>query len=463
MSETTQLTVVERAAIALNSTESRTKLRELAAQSASIVEIKNKAAREQCHSAAMVLRTRRTDIRKTGKTAREDATAFQKAVISEEDELVALIEPEEVRLITLRDAWDEAEAAEKRAKAEAEQKRVQGIRQRIDEIRATPTKWIGKPSADIGAAADVLSETIIDLASWQEFTGEATVERDHAVKTMREMQQKQAAHEAEQAQIAAAHAELERLRIEAAERERVAAAERAEEEARLQAQREAHEAELRRQQAAAEAGLRVERERIESENRAAQERADATARAEREAAQRAADAMQEIQGIQQQVMIAVMGRAGVRKGGTIECIRETLAETEAWTIDDRFDILQGAAELAKTTAVAEIRRLLAEAEAKEAAEAEARARQGADEAAARAEAQRIEDQKRAEEMERIQRELDEFAINGPGDVEIVRTLAEHYDVPVGDVMQWMKKFDYSAADEQLAAENVSANRLGQAA
>jgi hypothetical protein len=30
-------------------------------------------------------------------------------------------------------------------------------------------------------------------------------------------------------------------------------------------------------------------------------------------------------------------------------------------------------------------------------------------------------------------------------------------------MQWMKKFDYAAADEQLAAENVAANQLEKAA
>jgi len=51
----------------------------------------------------------------------------------------------------------------------------------------------------------------------------------------------------------------------------------------------------------------------------------------------------------------------------------------------------------------------------------------------------------------------DFERNGPGDVEIVKTLADHYDVTVGDVMGWMKNFDYSAADEQLAAENVAAN------
>jgi hypothetical protein len=57
----------------------------------------------------------------------------------------------------------------------------------------------------------------------------------------------------------------------------------------------------------------------------------------------------------------------------------------------------------------------------------------------------------------------QFETNGPGDVEIVKALAAHYDVCVGDVMQWMKKFDYSATDELLAIENVAANYMEKAA
>ncbi len=75
-------------------------------------------------------------------------------------------------------------------------------------------------------------------------------------------------------------------------------------------------------------------------------------------AERREMAMQEIQGIQHQVMIAEVGRLGVRAGGTIECIRETLAETEAWTINERFGAMQGLAQMAKDAAVAKIQELL---------------------------------------------------------------------------------------------------------
>lgn len=76
--------------------------------------------------------------------------------------------------------------------------------------------------------------------------------------------------------------------------------------------------------------------------------------------------MSEISGIQQQVAIAQVGRAGVRKGGTIECIRETLAETEAWEIDaEHFGAMAGLAQSAKETAVAQIKSLLDAATARE--------------------------------------------------------------------------------------------------
>jgi hypothetical protein len=80
--------------------------------------------------------------------------------------------------------------------------------------------------------------------------------------------------------------------------------------------------------------------------------------------------MEELQGLGQQVIIATSGRLGVREGGTIECIRETLAETEAWELPaERWGALHPAATAAKAGAVAQIRALLAQAEAAAAAAA----------------------------------------------------------------------------------------------
>lgn len=77
------------------------------------------------------------------------------------------------------------------------------------------------------------------------------------------------------------------------------------------------------------------------------------------------DIQSEITGIKHQVYIATLGRAGVRRGGTIECIRETLAETEAWPIGEHFGIFAGAARAAKDKAIVEIGALLVEAEKRE--------------------------------------------------------------------------------------------------
>lgn len=85
----------------------------------------------------------------------------------------------------------------------------------------------------------------------------------------------------------------------------------------------------------------------------------------------------EIQGLNQQVMIATGGRLGVRKGGTLECIRETLQETIDWPIkQEEFGEYFEAATKAKMAAIAAIKlaeqQFIARQEA-EAREAEAKA------------------------------------------------------------------------------------------
>ncbi|KAB8312967.1 hypothetical protein EH228_04635 [Erwinia endophytica] len=157
------------------------------------------------------------------------------------------------------------------------------------------------------------------------------------------------------------------------------AAQKAEEAER---QRIAHEEELKRQV--------VEQARNEAEAAAQQER------------QQHQDALSEINGIQQQVIIAQTGRAGVREGGTIECIRETLAETEAWPIDKRFGSLQGTAEKVKQQSVEQIKQMLVAAEIIQRQQDEL-AKAEREKQAAIAEAQR----KAQEEADRIKREAEQ--------------------------------------------------------
>ncbi|WP_277967079.1 coiled-coil domain-containing protein [Pantoea trifolii] len=155
----------------------------------------------------------------------------------------------------------------------------------------------------------------------------------------------------------------------------------AEAKAEAERQRIAHEEEIKRQA--------VEQARAESEQQQQRER------------QQHLDALSEISGIQHQVIIAQSGRSGVRKGGTIECIRETLAETDAWHIDERFGALQETAEKVKKQAVEQIKQMLGSAELIQ--------KQQDDLAAAersKQEAIDLEQRKAREEADRLKREAD---------------------------------------------------------
>jgi colicin import membrane protein len=69
--------------------------------------------------------------------------------------------------------------------------------------------------------------------------------------------------------------------------------------------------------------------------------------------------LSEIEGICQQVAIAQLGRAGVRRGGTVACMRETLAETEAWRVEaSHFGDLYDVAVAAKRDALSAIRAMI---------------------------------------------------------------------------------------------------------
>jgi hypothetical protein len=292
--ESKELTVVERAAVALGTPEHEKKLVELVKQSASIVEIKNADARAQCHSAYMVLKTARVDIEKAGKAAREDATAFSKAVIAEEKRLVGITAAEESRLQGLRDVWDEAREAEKRAIREEEERRVAAIRARIEAFMLDAVTAASKSSVEIAAHADSVDATVISIDEFAEFTGEAQAKQYQTVKWLRERHADAVAKEAEQKRLVDERAALERQRAEHKARERQAAAERAEqerkdrearasEEAKLRAEREAHEAEMQAQRdeiARQQAEIAAERRRQEEEASAKRRAEEAAARAE---------------------------------------------------------------------------------------------------------------------------------------------------------------------------------------
>lgn len=266
----TALTVVARAALALGSDKARAELAELVKKSANITEVKNAAGREECHSAAMVLVRARTNIEKIGKAARDDATKFSKAVIAEEKALIGITQPEEDRLLGLRDGWDKARAAEKAEAERIERERVAAIHARIGAIKANATLALEcRTSAKVEELLQAMTDKWVAYNfedDFEEFGDEAQAAYDATAARMKEISCAKLAEEQERARIAAEQeAERQRLAAERAELERRREAARAEqakadEERRKQA--EADAAELARQRAAlAEENARINAER----------------------------------------------------------------------------------------------------------------------------------------------------------------------------------------------------------
>lgn len=269
----------ERAALALNSTQTERDLRELATKHAAIQAIKDDAGREQAHRAAMEVKRARTTIEKTAKEARDDATKFSKAVIAEQNRLVAIIEPEEQRLLTLRDAWDVEQEKIKEAAAAAERFRVEQIMGRIGAIKGFEGLARNcRTSAAVQLLLDSLEKA--DLTGMQEFEEQAL----HVFGEVKEVLEQilaqlqaseaerarvKAEQEAEAARLAAERAELERQRIEAAAKANAEADRLAKERAALEAARiefeqrqKAHEARERSEREAKEAAARLAAEQV---------------------------------------------------------------------------------------------------------------------------------------------------------------------------------------------------------
>ena len=305
---TTQLATlppVERAIVALSFETVKAEVSKLATQYADITAISNKAGRDQAHAAAMTLKNRRVEIQRRAKEVREDAVAFQKAVIAKGDELAALIEPEEQRLLKLRDAWDAEQERIKREAAEAEQRRKQGHEAKIADIRSVVVDSSGKSALCLQHIISGLEMEDVSEASFEEYAPVASRAKAETLDKLRAMKAEAEAREAEQARIkaeqeaeakrlAAEREELARLRAEAEarrkEEEAKAAEARAAEAARLAAER----AEIAKQREEQEAKARAERAELErqaAELRAQQEAAAAEAKrleGERIAAERRA-------------------------------------------------------------------------------------------------------------------------------------------------------------------------------
>ena len=281
----TALTVVERAAVVLQSDKAAAELAALAQSTVGITTITNNAGRAECHSAAMRAADARIAIEKTGKDARDDATKFSKAVIAEEKRLVAIIEPEEKRLKAIRDEWDAKVEAEKEAKRRAEAERISGIQRRIDAIKEVPMSVQFDTLESMRNAVSWLASVEID-ESFAELRFAAEDARGASIDRLRIMVESKEKAEEEEAKRRAEKEESDRLAAE--ERARIDAEKAALAEARRKL--DAEKAEQDRLMAEQRAREKAEADRIKAEEdaRMAEERAQlAKMRAEFEAKQQA--------------------------------------------------------------------------------------------------------------------------------------------------------------------------------
>lgn len=328
MTDTKELTTVERAEQALGLATLKPQLEALVLKSANVQTITNKAGRDECHSYLMTLKSQRVAIEKTGKEAREEATRYSKAVIAAEKTLIDILTPEETRLAALRQEWDDARQHEKDEAERLERERVQAMVDGIAAINAIPGKLFGAGVSELTQAIHDLRDN--DLAWADEVYApsankakQETLERLVAARDEREELDRQAAEnlrlqqereaeakaaaeklaaeraafEAEQAEARKAQEEADRKAAEAraeadraaqAERDRIAAELQAEvdaaraEQAKRQAELDRREQEAREQAEAdaKEAARRAAEEQAAREAQEAQERAEQAARAD---------------------------------------------------------------------------------------------------------------------------------------------------------------------------------------
>jgi hypothetical protein len=221
----------ERALVVLKSTETEKQLRELVARTSPISAPVDAAGREEVHRAAMDHKNARVAIEKAGKAAREDATAFSKAVITEEKRLVAINSAEETRLFELRDTYDMKVRQEKEEADRKERERVAAIREKIDAIKNLPIDSATDNAETLAATLDDLRAFEITFEDFAEFQDEARAARDASIASLTTMHAAASAREAAEAALAAQREEIERQQRELAEQQAEIARQRAELEA----------------------------------------------------------------------------------------------------------------------------------------------------------------------------------------------------------------------------------------
>lgn len=275
-----QLPVAVRAQQALATITTEEQLRALAAKHADLTTVKNRTDFALAMSALSEFRTVRVAIEKAGKSAREDATQFQRAVITEEKRLIGIITPEENRVRTLRENYEAEQERIRQELVRKEAERIAGIRERIAGFQSLVLLATGTPSTEVAETVARLEAIQID-DSFQELRREAEIALTAALDSARKLLVNTQAREQAAAEARAkAEAEAEQRRQEAEELERLRT-----EQARQSEKLARQQSEIKRQHQEAEAKLAADRAEIERQRQEieARQRAEEEAKARAEA------------------------------------------------------------------------------------------------------------------------------------------------------------------------------------
>lgn len=236
-----------------------------------------KAIRDPRYELEQIRKDAKAPLLALGKRLDSEATRITTALLVLENPIHQQIKNEEERI-----------EREKQERAQAEAVRVAQIRARIDVIRAAPSTVAAKGSEAIQAAVTDYESRAID-ESYAEFREEAATALTTTLLALRSLHDQAKEREAEAERIKAERIELDKLRAEQAERNRIAAAEQAkaaaEAKAIADAEAKAQAAVLRHER---EENARIARERqAELDRQAEEQRRANAAEATRMAAERA--------------------------------------------------------------------------------------------------------------------------------------------------------------------------------
>lgn len=207
-----------------------------------VTDLGDKAQLALVHDYRMELKQARINIEKCGKAIREDANKFQKAVIAKERELVALIEPEELRLKQIEEQAEKHSLMEERKRKLPERmERLKAVEGALMEEEVLLMDDVTFEAHFNRLQSDLNAKAALKLEAEARAAREAQEAKD---KELREREEKL---EAEKQAYAArvAKEEADRLEKDRLEREAKEKAEREAQEAKDKAEREAKEEDAR--------------------------------------------------------------------------------------------------------------------------------------------------------------------------------------------------------------------------